>query len=492
LQATIVKRQISPQALSSAGVYALAAAVVLVFWALAHLWATGSAGVGARTTAAGVVGVAAGVLGVGVLTLAWRRAGPRRVQGFHVPVLANAIVLAACVALLEAAARIVSRPHQLSTSIGSIALVPYEWEAVRAFNKGLLERSRAPSSFYVDSNELGWTIGSSRRSSRGTYQSSVEGLRSARQGEELLLTSPAVRVALFGDSFAFSEEVAFDQSLNAHLERRLGAGSQVLNFGVPGFGIDQAVLRFELEAARWKPQVSILQFIADDIDRIGHVYLFNRPDWAFPFVKPRFLLADGGLRRAKIPTADEVYATPVVFEIPYLDLDAGFDERRWRAPIWSWSYLARFVVSRALGHSGHVQKDGASNERIAVAMIERFIVSARAIGSVPVVVYFPDHRNLDGLVSESAGRVLAALAQRGVDVLDTTKCMRDAGGTRELVVGGGPEARRASAPAAPKAGDIETGAWVHYSDTGNARMAECMAPRLQQALSPQNGKNDSK
>jgi hypothetical protein len=187
-----------------------------------------------------------------------------------------------------------------------------------------------------------------------------------------------------------------------------------------------------------------------------------------------------------------VYAARTVFDVPHLDVDAGFDERRWRAPFWGWSYLARFVLTRALSHSGQAQKDEASNERIAVALVERFIASARAIGSVPVVVYFPDHRNLDGVGSESAGRVLAALAQRGVDVLDTTKCMRDAGGTRELVVGGGPEARMASVPAAPKAGDIETGAWVHYSDAGNARMAECMAPRLRQALSLPNGNHDSK
>jgi hypothetical protein len=46
---------------------------------------------------------------------------------------------------------------------------------------------------------------------------SAEGLRSSRPGERLLETTAERRVAIFGDSFAFSEEVPFEQSLNVHL-----------------------------------------------------------------------------------------------------------------------------------------------------------------------------------------------------------------------------------------------------------------------------------
>jgi hypothetical protein len=471
-----------PQALASIGTYGLAGSAFLLFWTAAHVAAAGVAGTGTRTVAAGCAAILATIVSAVSLSLAWRRAAPDRRQGFQIPVLASVIVLAVCVSALELAARVVARPHALGIRIGDTVLFPYDWDAVRSFNKGLLEKSRGPSSFYVESTELGWTIGPSRRSTRGTYQSSAEGLRSARQGDNLLYTNPTVRIALFGDSFAFSEEVPFEESLNVHLERLLGAGSQVLNFGVPGFGIDQAVLRFEQEAERWKPRVTILQFITDDIYRIGNSYLFNRPDWALPFVKPRFIIRDDGLWRIELPPPDNVYAAGSVFSLPHLDVDAFFDERLWREGLWSWSYLARFVISRAVGRSAPTRTGALSEERIAVALIERFVASARAAGSTPIVVYFPDHRNLDGVVSDTAGRVLADLAQRGVDVLDTSKCMRLAGGARELIVGGGPEVRRTGAGSVSDAGDSEPSAWVHYSDAGNARMAACLFPRVKQLL----------
>ena len=79
-------------------------------------------------------------------------------------------------------------------------------------------RSLRPSAYFVGDNEVGWAIGAGREGEGGLYVSSVEGLRSGRRGQSYQHADHQHRVALFGDSFVFSEEVAYPDSLANHLE----------------------------------------------------------------------------------------------------------------------------------------------------------------------------------------------------------------------------------------------------------------------------------
>lgn len=78
---------------------------------------------------------------------------------------------------------------------------------------------------------------------------------------------PGRPVLAVGDSFTFGDEVHDEESWPAALERRLG--HRVLNAGVFGYGVDQAVLRAEaiLEARRWDASALVISAIADDIRR---------------------------------------------------------------------------------------------------------------------------------------------------------------------------------------------------------------------------------
>ena len=109
------------------------------------------------------------------------------------------------------------------------------------------------------------------------------------------------RIVVIGDSFTFGEGVGDDEAYPALLERRL-ADTDVLNLGVHGYGHDQAVLRYEALGARYRPDVVVLGFVAED----AHRNLLAFRDYA----KPRFVPdgADLRLEGTPVPTPDEVRA----------------------------------------------------------------------------------------------------------------------------------------------------------------------------------------
>jgi hypothetical protein len=109
------------------------------------------------------------------------------------------------------------------------------------------------------------------------------------RGDELR-ASPATRVVVYGDSFIEAEFAplgeTFAKRLEARLARSLGAGVEVVNAGVNGYGPDQALRRFEDEAARLHPSAVVLAVYAgNDFGDVLRNRLYRLEDGK---------LADGG------------------------------------------------------------------------------------------------------------------------------------------------------------------------------------------------------
>ena len=108
---------------------------------------------------------------------------------------------------------------------------------------------------------LGWTPRPGRFVRDRTSTVNPLGLRDS--GRRLSTkTRPVLAV---GDSFTFGDEVEDDETWPAYLEEVLN--QRVLNAGVGAYGIDQAVLRAEALLDQHDPDVVILAFISDDINR---------------------------------------------------------------------------------------------------------------------------------------------------------------------------------------------------------------------------------
>ena len=76
------------------------------------------------------------------------------------------------------------------------------------------------------------------------------------------------RVALFGDSFVEGWGVPIEAAVSRQLEaclRREGAAVEVANFGVAGYGTDQALLFFEQQGPRFGADEVVLFFYGNDL-----------------------------------------------------------------------------------------------------------------------------------------------------------------------------------------------------------------------------------
>jgi lysophospholipase L1-like esterase len=87
------------------------------------------------------------------------------------------------------------------------------------------------------------------------------------RGEELRRDG-SLRVVVYGDSFIEAEFATLPETFAKRLEERLGAALQrsveVVNAGVNGYGPDQALRRFEDEAARLRPALVVFSVFADN------------------------------------------------------------------------------------------------------------------------------------------------------------------------------------------------------------------------------------
>lgn len=101
--------------------------------------------------------------------------------------------------------------------------------------------------------------------------------------------------SLFGDSFAFSDEVEAEHAWANVMAEQLNC--RVLNFGVGGYGTDQALLRMQRKVAEGGELggVTILSVYPDNLNRIANRWRYLLGGYALGF-KPAFVRDGDGFR----------------------------------------------------------------------------------------------------------------------------------------------------------------------------------------------------
>ena len=107
-------------------------------------------------------------------------------------------------------------------------------------------------------------------------------------------------ISLYGDSFTYSDEVEHAYAWGNILSQRQNC--QVNNFGVGGYGTDQAYLRY-LNNKNDRSPIVILGIYSENIRRnVNQFRGFYRPGTGNKFgFKPRFITKDSGLKLVPIP-----------------------------------------------------------------------------------------------------------------------------------------------------------------------------------------------
>ena len=380
-------------------------------------------------------------------------------QLFRLIVTMNLVTVALMLITAEATIRIVTRSSTEGEKLGNITLKPKSWEALSLRSRQLLHEAAARRPFHVYDEVMGWTVGSNRRSADGLYYSSSEGVRAPHDGVSFARPTKKTRIALVGDSYTFGEDVAYEDSWGDLLEKSLGSEFEVLNFGVPGYGVDQAYLRYEKDVRGWKPKIVILSFIAHDIERTMTVYTaLNYPHWDMPFSKPRFILRDGDLKAVNMPplTPEAILSRETIFDLPFLEYDRGYKASDWQRNFFHLSYLSRAFTTwlprwEPVAH--HVSDEALTS--VNASIVKAFARSVEEAEAMPIVVYHPK-RDFNTASNYSLSR--RVLQEAGVPYSEPTSCLLEL---------------------APDDWFLPQG---HYSPKGNAAVAKCLVNVVQQAL----------
>ncbi len=151
------------------------------------------------------------------------------------------------------------------------------------------------TSYIMMDSLLGWTIRPNAAGSRG--QSNSKGLR----GEEIN-ENATVTIALFGDSFVHGDDVFYNETWASFLREKI-PNSEVLNFGVGGYGLDQSYLRWKNEGQYYYPDIVLIGFQPENCLRnLNIIRDFYFRHNGIPFSKPRFIVNNSNLELVNSPT----------------------------------------------------------------------------------------------------------------------------------------------------------------------------------------------
>jgi hypothetical protein len=102
-------------------------------------------------------------------------------------------------------------------------------------------------------------------------------------------------VLVLGDSFAYGFELSDGETWPARLQAL--TRRRVVNAAMIGYGLDQSVLRAEIDAAKAKPAAIVMSFIADDLRRMEMKRVWGAE-------KPYFELVGGALVERNVPVPE--------------------------------------------------------------------------------------------------------------------------------------------------------------------------------------------
>ena len=328
----------------------------------------------------------------------------------------NALIACITVLLILAALEVVVRLGGETNNIGQFsfmgyALEPYTPPAGRQRRNVEEYLENQDQAIYIHDEMLGWTYPPNATRHSGTFTINGASLRSQREYSQ---TPPpdTLRIALFGDSFTAGDEVSDDETWGHQLEMKLnqaGIRAEALNFGVGGYGMDQAFLRWQKAGQGYAPDVVILGFQAENLNRNVNIFS-NLYFYGLPFSKPRFVLTvEGGLKLLNSPVMP-LEQIADVFESfanhPLSQYEYHYQKRDTAPRWWSFSRLISYLheaLKQPENDEGSQDDYGPASERgmLGQVIVDAFANDVKASKAEFFVMYLPPQRDLRRLHNET-------------------------------------------------------------------------------------------
>ncbi|MBT8137297.1 MAG: hypothetical protein KJO54_09830 [Gammaproteobacteria bacterium] len=247
--------------------------------------------------------------------------------------------------------------------------------------------------------QLGWSIRPGT-SSTGVNKAGNEWQANydARGARVSCTDSADMLIASYGDSYTHGDEVANDATWQCVMEQQLG--QRVINYGVPGYGVGQALLRMQQhwDEGRIAP-VTLLVIYTDDMRRVLNNYRpFVNPNTAGKLAfKPGYRAINGQVVFRPNPLTP---ATGTPDLVRQLALRIAPDE------FWTRQYvrvLPRFPYSLSLARAGQQMFasegglvgyalnvwDTREARDVAMHLLEKFAADAAVHGTEAAVMFIP-------------------------------------------------------------------------------------------------------
>lgn len=286
--------------------------------------------------------------------------------------------------------------------LGKYRNVPYEpADVLSQKHTDIIKRFvEQKTDYIVFSASLGWSI--KEKGNSRLYQANSDGIRSDK--EYALNPSPGIlRVSTFGDSFTHCDDVNNKDTWQSIIEN-YDSNFEVLNFGVGGFGLDQAYLRYLQDGSRYKPHITLIGFMSENIFRnVNRFRPFYYPNTEMPLAKPRFLAVNNELSIVpnqfnKLHEYADLIRNPQKV-LGKLGVNDYFFERRYRSNIFDWSPTVRIIEILIAKARDKLYTDGIITNGYYNANSEAFIITKRIFDAfrseilnndqVPIIVIFP-------------------------------------------------------------------------------------------------------
>lgn len=324
----------------------------------------------------------------------------------------------------------------------------YTSDSLSNEHRNILNRLLNGESTYMEFDPvLGWTNKSNgeiqSNCSSGIMKSNSSGIRSDRE-YDLIPPEGVLRIAAFGDSFTHCEDVDNDDTWEALMESST-TGLEVLNFGVAGYGLDQAYLRYLKDGVKYEPDVVFIGFMTEDILRHTNNFrpFFNRST-GVPLSKPRYRIKDGGLVLIPNPISSlEDYRKLLDDTSAFLNnLGHGdyYYSRGYKSGLYDISPTVRLIKLAAAEIRRGIERNDNHFDRksesyfITIRIFDAVYNDAIKNNSIPVILIFPRHEDIaqyKNFHTKKYSPLLAYFESKGYRYVDLMDALSDFEGDKE-------------------------------------------------------------
>ena len=212
-----------------------------------------------------------------------------------------------------------------------------------------------------------------------------------------------LRISTFGDSYTYGSSLRLEETFQKRLTE-INPSIEALNYGVGGYGLDQAYLRYLRSGTEYNPHIVLLGYMTQNIGRHVNVFRTFYIGTNGILTKPRFVVQNGDLLLLENPIATvEDHRTLLLNDTTELQRigENDFHYRRGYArgvfdflPTVRFAKIFYAIVYNRL--SGPIStRDGMFNEEseayeVTATIFDVFHKKVLENAAMPVILVFPD------------------------------------------------------------------------------------------------------